>query len=233
MWAGWTSNEKPAWVRSSRRRGEAEARTSILQLCREAGVEAGGGGEAPGHGGGVVGEAEAAVGSEEDDAAMAAETVIEVGDGFLGGEFRGGAVGDAVGGPLAEDQLHDGFAPAGERDGGGEIVGVAAATDEGGGADTAGRLVEGGPGGGWLRQGGGGSRGQRRRRCRATPATKTRRWGPPMRTGRDRAGKQFQGSCRRGGCGRRRFRRRGRRIGGPGRGRDARARGRGQARSCR
>jgi hypothetical protein len=95
-----------------------------------------------------VGEAEAAVGAEEDDAAVAAETVEEVGDGFAGGDFGGCACGDAVGGPLAEDQLHDGFAPAGERDGGGEIVGVTAATDEGGVADTAGSFVEGAAGGG-------------------------------------------------------------------------------------
>ena len=107
-----------------------------------------GGGEAPGHGGGVVGEAEAAVGAEEDDAAVAAETVEKVGDGFAGGDFRGGSGGDAVGGPLAEDELHDGFAPAGEGDGGGEIVSVAAATDEGGVADAAGSLVEGATGGG-------------------------------------------------------------------------------------
>jgi hypothetical protein len=33
-----------------------------------------------------VGEAEAAVGAEEDDAAVAAETVVEVGDGFAGGD---------------------------------------------------------------------------------------------------------------------------------------------------
>ena len=111
-------------------------------------MEAGGGGEAPGHAGGVVGEAEAAVGAEEDDAAVTAEAVIEVGDGFAGGDLRGGAGGDAVGGPLAEDELHDGFAPAGEGDGGGEIVGVAAASDEGGVADAAGSFVEGASGGG-------------------------------------------------------------------------------------
>jgi hypothetical protein len=95
-----------------------------------------------------VGEAEAAVGAEEDDAAVAAEAVVEVGDGFAGGDFWGGAGGYAVGGPLAEDQLHDGFAPAGEGDGGGEVVGVAAATDEGGVADAAGGFVEGASGGG-------------------------------------------------------------------------------------
>ena len=79
MWAGWTVKVKPAWVRSSRRRGDAEARTSIWRLLQgashrlgawnrrharcdfltvldgEAGMEAGGGGEAPGHAGGVVG----------------------------------------------------------------------------------------------------------------------------------------------------------------------------------
>src|ERR1035441_10280634 len=79
---------------------------------------------------------------------MAAETFVGVGDGFLGGEFRGRARGNAVGGPLAEDQLHDGFAPAGEGDGGGEIVGVTAATDQRGVADTAWSLVEGSAGGG-------------------------------------------------------------------------------------
>jgi hypothetical protein len=114
----------------------------------EAGLEAGGGGEAPGHAGGVVGEAETAVGSEEDYSAVSAEAVIEVRDGFAGGDFGGGAGGDAVGSPLAEDKLHDGFAPAGKRDGGGEIVCVAAATDEGGVADAAGGLVESATGGG-------------------------------------------------------------------------------------
>jgi hypothetical protein len=111
-------------------------------------LEAGGGGQAPGHAGSVVGEAEAAVGAEEDDAAVSAEAVVEVGDGFAGGDFRGGAGGDTVGGPFAEDELHDGFAPAGEGDGGGEVVGIAAATDEGGVADAAGSFVEGASGGG-------------------------------------------------------------------------------------
>lgn len=111
-------------------------------------MEAGGGGESPGHGGGVVGEAEAAVGAEEDDSAVAAETVVEVGDGFAGDDFRGGAGGDTVSGPLAEDEFHDGFAPSGEGDGGGEIVSVATATDEGGVAYAAGGFVEGSSGGG-------------------------------------------------------------------------------------
>ena len=58
------------------------------------------------------------------------------------------AGGDAVDGPLAEDELHDRLAPAGEGDGGGEVVGVAAAADEGGVADAAGGLGEGAAGGG-------------------------------------------------------------------------------------
>ena len=111
-------------------------------------MEAAGGGDAPGHGGGVVGEAEAAVGAEEDDAAVSAKAVVEVGDGFAGGDFGSCAGGDAVGGPLAEDQFHDGLAPAGEGDGGGKIVGVAAATDEGRVADAAWGFVEGASGGG-------------------------------------------------------------------------------------
>ncbi len=50
-------------------------------------------GEAPGHAWGVVGQADAAVGAEEDDAAVAAEPVVEVGDGVGGGLLRGGAGG--------------------------------------------------------------------------------------------------------------------------------------------
>ncbi len=97
--------------------------------------------------GSVVGKAEAAIGAEQDDAAVSAEAVVEIGDGLAGGELGMGAGGDAVGGPLAENQLHDGFAPSGERNGGGKIVGVAAAADERRIADAAGSLVEGAAGG--------------------------------------------------------------------------------------
>jgi hypothetical protein len=107
-----------------------------------------GGGDAPGHAGGVVGDAYLAVGTEEDDAAVAAETGEEVVDGFGGGALRGGPCGYAVDGPLAEDELHDGLAPAGEGDGGGEVVCVAAAADEGAVADAAGSFGEGAAGGG-------------------------------------------------------------------------------------
>ncbi len=108
-------------------RGNGGEANDWLELC--AGAETGGGGDSVGHAGCVVGEAEAAVGAEKDDSAVAAETVVEVFDGFIGGQFGWCAVHDAVSGPLAEDELHDGFTPAGERDSGGEIVSVAAATD--------------------------------------------------------------------------------------------------------
>ena len=104
--------------------------------------------DAPGHARGIVGEAIATVGGEEDDAAVAAEAAEEIGRGFGGDLLGGTARHDAVGGPLAEDQLHDGFAPAGEGDGGAGVVGIAAAADEGGVADAAGILVESASGGG-------------------------------------------------------------------------------------
>ena len=72
---------------------------------------------------------------------------MEIADG-VGSDQLGRAAGEhAVGGPFAEDELHDGFAPAGERDSGGEVVGIAAATDEGGVADAAWGFVEGSAGG--------------------------------------------------------------------------------------
>lgn len=111
-------------------------------------MEAAGSGDAPGHGGGVVGEAEASIGAEQDDAAVPTEAVEEIRDGFARGDLRCGAGSDAIGGPLAQHQFHNGFAPAGERDSGGEVVGVASATDEGGVTDAAGGFVEGASGGG-------------------------------------------------------------------------------------
>ncbi len=109
---------------------------------------AGGGGYAPGHAGGVVGDADLAVGAQEDDASVASEAVVEIGDGFGGGVLRGGSGGDSVDRPLAEDELHDGLSPAGEGDGGGEVVGVTAAADEGAVADAAWGFAEGSSGGG-------------------------------------------------------------------------------------
>ena len=79
---------------------------------------------------------------------MALQAFVEVGDGVRCGLFGGDSALDTIDGPFAEDKLHDGLAPAGEGDGGGEIVGVASATDEGGVADAAGSFVEGASGGG-------------------------------------------------------------------------------------
>ncbi len=95
-----------------------------------------------------MGDADLAVGAEEDHAAMPAETGEEVVDGGGGGVLGARSARDAVDGPFAEDELHDGLAPAGEGDGGGEIVGVAAAADEGAVADAAGGFAEGAAGGG-------------------------------------------------------------------------------------
>lgn len=78
-----------------------------------------------------MGDAEAAIGAEEDDAAVAAETIGEIGNGIARSEFGRQSAGDAIDGPFAEDEFHDRFAPAGERDRGGEIVGIAPAADEG------------------------------------------------------------------------------------------------------
>ena len=38
-----------------------------------------------------MGHAEAAIGAEQDDAASAAETIVEIGHGFARGEFRRGS----------------------------------------------------------------------------------------------------------------------------------------------
>jgi hypothetical protein len=89
-----------------------------------------------------MGDSEATVGAEEDDAAVAAEAIEQVGNGFAGGELRGGPGSDAVGGPFAKDELHDWFAPAGERNGGGEIVGITTAPDEGGVPDAAWSFIQ-------------------------------------------------------------------------------------------
>ena len=123
-------------------------RVGCLAVARDAELGAVGGGDAPGHAGGVVGEADLAVGAEEDDAAVAAEAGDRGSRWRLWRRLRGGAGGYAVDGPFAEDELHDGLAPAGEGDGGGEVVGVAAAADEGAVADAAGGFVEGATGGG-------------------------------------------------------------------------------------
>src|SRR5215469_15270739 len=76
----------------------------------------------PGHPRRVVRKAERAVGSQKNNAAVAAETVKEVVDGFGGGLLRRGALSDAIDGPLAQYKLHDGLAPARQRYGRGIVV---------------------------------------------------------------------------------------------------------------
>ena len=102
---------------------------------------------APGHARGVVSDAVPAVRGEQNDAAVAAQAGVEVIDGGLRGIRGRGPAGYLVNGPLAEDEFHDGFAPAGERGGSAVVVGVAAAADERRVADTAWRFVEGAAGG--------------------------------------------------------------------------------------
>src|SRR5580692_5900688 len=118
-------------------------RVDLKTLNAEAGLEPARGRQAPGHGWGVVGEAEAAVRAEEDDSTMAAEAIEEVRDGFAGGDIRHGSRGHPVCCPFAEDQLHDRLAPTGERNRSRQIVGIAAAADERGVAHAAGSFVEG------------------------------------------------------------------------------------------
>ena len=93
-------------------------------------------------------EAVAAVRAKQDDAAMAAEPAeadrrwrLRGGVGSIAGE-------DAIHGPLAKHQLHDGLAPSGKRDRGAEVVGVAAAADQRRIADASRRLVQRAAGGG-------------------------------------------------------------------------------------
>ncbi len=95
-----------------------------------------------------MGDADLAVGAEEDDAAVAAEAGEEIVDSGCRGVLWARSACDAVDGPLAKDELHDGLAPAGEGDGGGKVVGVAAAADEGAVADAPGSFAEGAAGGG-------------------------------------------------------------------------------------
>src|SRR5690349_18344637 len=96
----------------------------------ESRLETGLGREAPGHRWGVVGHAESSVGAEQDDAAVSAEAIVQIRHCLTRGELRRAAGGYAIGGPLAEHQFHDGFAPASERHCSGHVVGIAAATNE-------------------------------------------------------------------------------------------------------
>ncbi len=85
---GWDVSSFP-WSPNARDQGHPFFVRLANFLDGEAGVEAAGGGYAPGHGGGVVGEAEASVGAEEDDAAVSAEAIVEIADGFARGDLGG------------------------------------------------------------------------------------------------------------------------------------------------
>src|ERR1700761_8445819 len=98
--------------------------------------------DAPCHPRRVVCEAVAAVRAKQDDAAMAAESAEEIGDGGLGCSVGSIAGENEIHGPLAKHELHDGLAPAGKRDRGAEIVGIAAAADQRRITDAARRLVQ-------------------------------------------------------------------------------------------
>jgi len=79
---------------------------------------------------------------------MSLEAAEEIGHRF-GGDLLGGAAGhDAVRGPFAENELHDGLAPAGEGDGGCGVVRITTTTDEGRVADAAWIFIERASGGG-------------------------------------------------------------------------------------
>src|ERR1700735_4890918 len=69
--------------------------------------------DAPGHARRVVREAVAPIRAEQDDATVTAEAAEEIGDCGFGGNVRSVAGKDTVDSPLAENQLHDGFAPSG------------------------------------------------------------------------------------------------------------------------
>src|ERR1700761_1030400 len=98
--------------------------------------------DAPGHARRVVGQAVAAVRTEQDDAAVTTEAAEKIGDGGLRSVLGSVAAEDAIDGPLAEHQFHDGLAPPGERDGSAEIVCITAAANERGVANAAGGFVE-------------------------------------------------------------------------------------------
>lgn len=84
----------------------------------------------PGHARSVVGDAETAARIEQDHAAVAVETALQVLHGFLDNSVRRATSTDTVGRPLGKNQLHDRLAPAGAGSRGAEIIGITAAADQ-------------------------------------------------------------------------------------------------------
>ena len=74
----------------------------------------------------------ASVGAEEnDDASVALQAFEEIGDGVLRGDFRAQSRWTRSTAHFPRTSLGDGFAPAGERDGGAEVaVAAVSATDQ-------------------------------------------------------------------------------------------------------
>ena len=87
-------------------------------------------GYAPGHRRRIVSEPETPVRTKQNDAAVSAESVIEIRDGFACGDFRGCSRSDAIGSPLAQHKLHNRLAPACERNSSRKVIGIAAAADQ-------------------------------------------------------------------------------------------------------
>src|SRR6185437_10689177 len=71
----------------------------------------------PSHTRSVVGDAETAARIEQDHAAVAIETALEVLHGFLHNSVGRATSADTVSGPLGKNQLHDRLTPAGAGSG--------------------------------------------------------------------------------------------------------------------
>src|SRR6516162_9735440 len=84
----------------------------------------------PGHARRVVGDAEATAGVEQDHAAVAVKTALQILHGFLCHGVRRAAIAYAIGRPLGENELHDRLAPSRAGSSGAEVIGIAAAADQ-------------------------------------------------------------------------------------------------------
>src|ERR1017187_4844098 len=98
--------------------------------------------ERPGHARGVVGDSDEALPIEKNESRVAVEALLEIVHRFLRRPLRQASGFDAIGRPLREHELHDGFAPSGSGSGGAEIIGGAAAADAKRVAEAAGSFVE-------------------------------------------------------------------------------------------
>src|ERR1700679_1469800 len=124
--SGLSQQLPPAWRGRSENKGslhrlslvEARPRTNALAVA-----------DRQSHTWCIVRDPVAPVGTEQDDPAMALETSIEIGDGVFSGLLRP-QLRYPVDRPLAQHQLHDGLAPAGQRGSRAAVVGVAPTADD-------------------------------------------------------------------------------------------------------